>query len=137
MSTPRFVKLAFAAMVCGGFGLVQSSSAEESQTPQPAAMVSQDAYVLETVKPDYPVSMLQRGIQGRTLLKLRVSSSGEVDAVQVVATTNKAFSEAAMKSVKHWYFEPGKADGVPISQTVLVPVDFVIEDLPSVSIASL
>jgi len=96
-----------------------------------------DAYVLETVDPKYPREMLQRGIQGRTLLMLRVDELGEVRQVKVIASSNEQFSEAAAKSVKNWYFQPGTRDGVPVPQTVTVPVNFLIEDLKTPALASL
>lgn len=96
-----------------------------------------DAYVLETVTPHYPLEMLERGVQGRTLLKLRVDVQGEVSGVSVVSSTNKAFSSEAIKSVSKWYFQPGTVNGEAVPQTVLVPVNFLIEDLQSPSLASL
>lgn len=96
-----------------------------------------DAYVLETVTPNYPHEMLQRGIQGKTLLMLRVDELGEVKDVRVVSSSNKAFSKAAIKSVKNWYFQPGTQNGVPVPQTVTVPVSFLIEDLETPALASL
>ncbi|MBK1877362.1 energy transducer TonB [Pelagicoccus mobilis] len=96
-----------------------------------------DAYVLETVKPQYPQEMLQRGIQGKTLLLLRVDERGEVSDVRVVSTSNDSFADAAIKSVKNWYFQPGTQNGVPVPQTVTVPVSFLIEDLKTPALASL
>lgn len=96
-----------------------------------------DAYVLEAVSPKYPHEMLQRGKQGKTLLMLRVDETGEVSAVKVLASSNDLFSEAAIKSVKNWYFQPGTVDGVPIPQTVTVPVNFEIDGMNTPSLASL
>lgn len=96
-----------------------------------------DAYVLETVPPKYPHEMLQRGTQGRALLMLRVDESGEVGDVKVLASSNQLFGDAAVKSVKKWYFQPGTVDGVAVPQTVTVPVSFEIEGLDAPALASL
>lgn len=96
-----------------------------------------DAYVLETVAPKYPIEMLERGVQGRTLLMLRVDEVGEVSDIRVVTSSNQLFSQAAVKSVKKWYFQPGTRDGEAVPQIVTVPVDFLIEDLQTPALASL
>ena len=136
MNTP---KIALAALVCslacgGSAALAETAALNAPMLTSPKV---EDAYVLESVAPKYPESMLLRGKQGRTLLKLRVSEHGEVSGIQVVASTSDAFSEAAVRSVKNWFFEPGKREGVPIAQTVMVPVEFIIEDLPGRALASL
>lgn len=96
-----------------------------------------DAYVLETVPPKYPHEMLQRGTQGRALLMLRIDETGEVGEVKILASSNQVFADAAVKSVKRWYFQPGTVNGVAVPQTVTVPVDFVIEELDTSALASL
>lgn len=94
-----------------------------------------DAYVLETVPAEYPSEMLQRGIQGKTLLVLRVDEAGKVGEVKVLASSNEVFREAAIKSVKQWYFQPATVDGVAVPQIIVVPVVFEIEDSKSPTFA--
>lgn len=135
MKTKLVPLLALALAVAGG--ALYGSSSQSAAGIEFGIEDKTDAYVLETVDPKYPREMLQRGIQGKTLLMLRVDEQGEVAAVQVVASSNKAFSDAAVKSVKNWYFQPGTQNGVPVPQTVTVPVNFLIEDLETPSLASL
>ncbi|MDQ8187151.1 energy transducer TonB [Pelagicoccus sp. SDUM812002] len=117
-------------------GAVFAGTAEEAESN--FALPSRtDAYVLESVAPKYPSEMLQRGKQGQALLMLRVDESGEVSDVKVLASSNRLFSEAAIKSVKNWYFQPGTVDGVAIPQTVTVPVSFEIEGMDTPAMASL
>ncbi len=121
------------AVACGAVFAGTASEAEaEFATP-----IKTDAYVLETVSPRYPREMMRRGKQGKALLMLRVNEAGEVSSVKVLASSNELFSEAAVESVKNWYFQPGTVDGVPIPQTVTVPVSFEIEGMQAASLASL
>lgn len=136
MNTPKIALAALACLLAYGVSPVRAD-VKSLEVVDVQAPKIEDAYVLEADLPRYPESMLLSGKQGRTLLKLRVMETGEVSSIRVVASTSKAFSEAAVRSVKHWYFEPGKREGVPIAQTVMVPVEFIIEDLAGRSLASL
>lgn len=126
----------FALVQAAACGAVFAGASSEAET-EILEPIKTDAYVLETVAPKYPPEMLQRGKQGRTLLMLRVDEAGEVSNVKVLASSNALFSEAAIKSVKNWYFQPGTIDGIAIPQTVTVPVSFEIEGMDTPSIASL
>ncbi|MBD5782423.1 energy transducer TonB [Pelagicoccus sp. NFK12] len=134
MKLKKILSIALAQVAACGAVFAATDEAAELTT---SVSVKTDAYVLETVAPKYPSEMLQRGKQGQTLLMLRVDASGEVSDVKVLASSNQLFSEAAIKSVKNWYFQPGTVDGVAIPQTVTVPVSFEIEGMESPSIASL
>lgn len=134
MRLKTFISIAAAQAVACGAAFAGTGDVAEADFGQP---VKTDAYVLETVSPKYPSEMLQRGKQGQALLMLRVGVSGEVSDVKVLASSNDHFSEAAVKSVKNWYFQPGTIDGVAIPQTVTVPVSFEIEGMDTPSLASL
>jgi len=77
--------------------------------------------------PRYPEDLLERGEEGRTLLRLRIDPDGSVIGASVVSATHLAFAQAAVESAKGWTFEPGTVDGIAAPQTVLVPVRFRIE----------
>lgn len=100
-------------------------------------VIETSPYVLETVTPKYPRELFERGVQGRTLLMLRVDDRGKVSGVHVVSASNKAFADEAIKSVKKWYFQPGTRDGQAVQRIVMLPVNFLIEDLQRPSLASL
>lgn len=134
MKIKKFTFIALAqAMACGAM-FAASPDANEVDFGQSDRT---DAYVLETVAPTYPLEMRERGLQGRALLMLRVDEFGEVEKIRVVASSNPAFSKAAVKSVEKWYFQPGTVDGKAVPQTVTVPVDFLIEDLNTPALAAL
>lgn len=137
MKTPNIALAALVFSLASGFSTVRAADSDSHWASQPQRQAVEDAYALETEAPRYPSSMLRHGKQGKTLLKLRVSATGEVSGVQVIASTSEAFSEAAIHAVKNWYFEPGKRDGVPIAQTVVVPVEFIIDYQSRASLASL
>ncbi|MBC2604582.1 energy transducer TonB [Pelagicoccus albus] len=134
MNIKKIAFIAFAQVAACGAAI--AASAEEQAGIDFGIEDQTDAYVLETVTPKYPVEMLQRGIQGSTLLMLRVDEQGEVSDVRVLSSSSPAFSKSAIKSVKNWYFQPGTKNGRAVAQTVTVPVDFLIDDLQMPALAS-
>ena len=61
------------------------------------------------VKPHYPESARRAGVQGITLLKLRVLENGKVGEVQIEQSAGHAdLDNAAVDAVKRWLFEPAR-----------------------------
>jgi protein TonB len=77
------------------------------------------------VKPRYPDSARRAGIQGVTLLKLRVLENGKVGQVMVEKTAGHPdLDRAAADAVKKWLFEPARRGKEPVAVWVLLPVQF-------------
>jgi protein TonB len=77
------------------------------------------------VKPRYPDSARRAGIQGITLLKLRILENGKVGQVTIEKTAGHPdLDRAAAEAVKKWLFEPARRGKEPVAVWVLLPVQF-------------
>jgi TonB family protein len=77
------------------------------------------------VKPRYPESARRAGVQGVTLLRVRVMENGRVG--EVVVDQSAGFRDldfAAMEAVKKWLFEPAHRGKEAVSVWVMLPVKF-------------
>ena len=77
------------------------------------------------VKPRYPESARRAGVQGVTILRVRVLENGRVG--EVVVDQSAGFRDldfAAMEAVKKWLFEPARRGKEAVSVWVMLPVKF-------------
>ncbi len=83
-----------------------------------------------TVQPKYPEKARKAGVQGMVILKVKVSDTGSVAAVQVEEGVegHAELDEAAVEAVKQWRFEPAQKDGKPVAIEVQIPVKFRLSD---------
>ena len=80
------------------------------------------------VKPHYPESARRAGVQGITMLKLRVLENGKVGEVQIEQSAGHAdLDNAAVDAVKRWLFEPARMGKIPVAVWVLLPVKFELQ----------
>ena len=106
--------------------------------PPPPAPVVEDKPIPLTVAPDnlvvpvaaasnpqpvYPEAARKKGIEGDVILKITISTTGQVTAVKVVKG-DPVFSEAAVAMVKTWRYKPAMLDGKPVAVSRLVNVQF-------------
>jgi protein TonB len=83
------------------------------------------AAYLHNPAPDYPPMARRQGEQGRVLLKVLVTETGQAETVQIENSSGyNKLDQAAIDAVKKWSFIPAKRSNQPISAYVLVPVKF-------------
>ncbi|WP_343897714.1 energy transducer TonB, partial [Craurococcus roseus] len=76
-------------------------------------------------EPEYPLLNRQRGDQGVVTVLLRISQTGQVTEVDVVATSgHPALDDSARRTVQRWRFRPATRDGVPIAGSIRTSVHF-------------
>lgn len=93
---------------------------EEKVTPPVAG-----ADYLNNPAPEYPEIAMERGWEGKVLLKVHVQPDGKPDSVSVAKTSGqKVLDDAAVKTVYKWSFVPAKRGDTPIAGTVTVPMNF-------------
>ncbi|MBV9108047.1 MAG: energy transducer TonB [Gemmatimonadetes bacterium] len=80
--------------------------------------------VRRSITAAYPRLLHDAGVTGMATLYMRVRPDGRVDHVRVVATTQDAFSEAAMRVADAMRFTPAEKDGHPVAVWVTLPVTF-------------
>lgn len=77
------------------------------------------------IKPSYPESARRSGVQGTTVLKLRVLENGKVGEVQIEKSAGHPdLDMAAVDAVRKWLFEPARIGKQPLAVWVLLPVKF-------------
>ncbi|NJD07435.1 MAG: energy transducer TonB [Methylococcaceae bacterium] len=96
--------------------------------PKPAvkSVTLSGADYLHNPPPDYPEDAMDRGWEGRVLLKVRILPNGKPDAVQVAKSSGHAsLDAAAIKVVKSsWLFKPGLQGAEAVAAEVTIPIVF-------------
>ena len=74
---------------------------------------------------DYPLALWDAGIEGETLLRVRVTDTGAVDSIEVVgASGHLGLDSAAVAGVRELRFQPGRRDGARVVMWATLPVVF-------------
>ena len=77
--------------------------------------------------PAYPVAARRSGREGRALLRVVVSSTGEGRDVRIAESSGTpSLDEAALAAVRQWRFTPARRNGEAAEDVVLVPVSFTL-----------
>jgi protein TonB len=85
-------------------------------------------YTIHQVKPRYPESARRAGIEGVTLLRIRVLENGRVGDVFIEKSSGSDdLDNAASEGVKEWRFEPARRGREPIPSWVLLPMRFELQ----------
>jgi protein TonB len=87
-----------------------------SPVTAPAVGIVEDAVPLATNRaPIYPPEARARGWEGDVVLRIRVSSAGLVEEVEVEVTSGHAILDAAaVEAARTWRFRPALEDGRPV-----------------------
>lgn len=93
----------------------------EEKVTQPSA----GAGYLNNPPPVYPEIAMDRGWEGKVLMKVHVLPSGKPDTVSILKSSGKdVLDDEAVKTVKKWSFVPAKRGTTPIAGWVTVPISF-------------
>lgn len=93
----------------------------EEKVTQPHA----GADYLNNPPPEYPEIAMERGWEGRVLMKVHVKPDGKPDDISVIKSSGKkVLDDAAVSTVKKWSFVPAKRGDTPIAGWVTVPITF-------------
>lgn len=79
--------------------------------------------VLKRVAPIYPFDAGKGGIQGKVVLRVLVSETGDVESAEVVSG-EKELIQSALDAAKKWKFEPFVVNGKAIKVRTNLPFDF-------------
>ena len=80
--------------------------------------------IAHIVKPVYPRLALQARVGGTVVLRVLVSETGAPAEIEVVREGRAGLTEAAVRAVRGWTFEPAVKDGVPVRTWISVPIPF-------------
>lgn len=111
-----------AVLVFGVAALAACAGDAEVEEPAPLG----DATPIE-----YPLEMWNQGIEGETVLQVRVNELGEVDSVAVIETSgHEPLDSAAAEGARAMRFQPGRKDGRDVPVWVRIPVQFSRQSSP-------
>ncbi len=84
---------------------------------------------LRDVKPLYPASMRDAGLEGVVPLEAIIGVDGGVVSVRVVtAQVHPDLGQAAVDAVRQWRFDPTLLNGRPVEVVMTVAIEFQLED---------
>jgi TonB family protein len=98
--------------------LVLAACASDQEIERPAPLYGD-------VPIDYPIELWDQDIEGQTLLRVRVTETGQVDSVVVLESSGQgAFDSAAIAGARDLRFRPARRKGKRIVVWAEVPVHF-------------
>ena len=104
---------AAALLAAGGMGC---GSDPDIESPSPLSA---------SVPIEYPLELWDQDVEGRCMLKVRVTDLGDVDSVVVLESSGHvAFDSAAIRGAQTLKFSPARKDGKRIEVWAHVPVHF-------------
>jgi protein TonB len=98
--------------------LLSWGCASDGEIEQPAPLYGE-------VPIEYPLQLWDQDMEGETLLRVRVTDTGQVDSVEVLDTSgHPAFDSAAVSGARELRFRPARRGGKRIEVWAEVPVHF-------------
>jgi len=73
----------------------------------------------------YPLQLWDEGVEGETILRVRVTDTGVVDSVEVMESSgHHGLDSAAVSGVRDLRFQPGRQNGKRVRMWATLPVVF-------------
>ncbi len=85
------------------------------------------AKLVYKLDPEYPDDVRSRGIEGNVVLRAIISIEGTVLSLTSVSSPDPALTEAALKAVREWRYEPSLLNGEPVETATTITVNFELE----------
>ncbi len=86
--------------------------------------------LIKKVAPEYPPQARQAEIQGKVVLRVQISKSGDVESIQMLSG-HPMLVPAAIAAVKQWKYKPYLLNGEPVEVETQVTVNFTLADKPA------
>lgn len=86
-----------------------------------------DAAFLKNPQPSYPVFAKKRQQQGTVMLKVKVSTEGKAELVELAQSSGfPLLDDAAQQTVAKWQFVPARHGDLAVIASVIVPIRFAL-----------
>jgi TonB family protein len=79
---------------------------------------------LRDVRPYYPPSAVNAGVEGAVVLRGRIGTDGTIDEVNVVSSPHPDLSQSATEAVREWQFTPTLLNCAPIAVNIGITVTY-------------
>jgi len=76
----------------------------------------------------YPEAAKKAGTEGRVLVSVTVAEDGSVTEMKVVQTVSPELDRAALEAVRKLEWTPGSQEGRPVACTVMLPIQFKLDN---------
>jgi TonB family protein len=111
----------------------QSSSAPAADSGLPSPLRSPSALpdstkleVINAPQPDYPLEAAAKGLQGKVMIQLHISETGDVISTEIVSG-DALLAHAAEDAMKEWKFKPFVKNGKPVRVSYKMPYEYVLK----------
>jgi TonB family protein len=131
------VVLSFAVALspCVVFAAPDKPVPEKPTSAGAAPKLTKPPVLVQFVEAKYPDEERASGKSASVVLKIAISATGTVDAVEVVTSAGATFDASAVEAVKKFIFEPAEIDGKPAAIRILYKYEFVLKtEAPTFSV---
>ena len=134
MELPKPLPMSDAALPAPSAAPPMAASAPSTAASKPAAAApfteaNFNANYGSNPKPKYPRIATSRGWEGTVRLLVKVSAEGDSEEVTVQHSSgHDVLDEAAIEAVEKWKLIPAKRGDTPVSSSVIVPINFVLNN---------
>jgi len=130
--------LVFASTVAAQSAKAVGDSSSKISTSTPASTVDDEAFAAyqrvtsgmkppkatRSPDPEFPTLPSDAEPRGVVVMLVGINAKGHVELVHVMRSSNDAFQNSAVSTVKTWKFSPAKKDGKPVPVQVTVEMKF-------------
>lgn len=99
----------------------EKAAAEGASVSLPAGIMG--GHLIKSVRPQYPAGAIKDKREGSVVLHGTVGQDGVMENLQVVSG-DPVLSEAALKAVEQWQYEPYRRNGKPVRMPIDITIDF-------------
>ena len=86
----------------------------------------QPQIVERSVVPEYPAEAKEKQIQGAVTIEVTIDEKGQVTEARLVDGP-EVFKESAVAAIRGWKWAPAMSNGVPVSATAQVTVNYKLQ----------
>jgi len=120
-----------AALVCvPALAFARQDATPEARPPVEPKLTRPPA-VERFVEASYPPEAEAQKLEGRVLISIDISATGDVTRAEVVEPVGHGFDEAALAAIRQFRFTPAEIDGKPSPVRITYAYDFVLRPEPT------
>lgn len=136
------MKTILVSLLSLGFGLAMACAAEKGGNESGLVVMDEveasvtdvvqseaPAVLLNRVLPVYPMDCRMKGVTGRVEVLALVGPTGDVLKTEIIRSSNREFSAAALAAIEQWTFKPAVRNGREAAARIMIPVRFEMPEL--------